>query len=131
METLKDLRNTYKKLQEESNNIYSKIRKLEKKEVYSKYTVGNCYVDKTWNDLVKIVSIKDHWISFIRLKRDFISRHGLFRYSRARAGRVHFSACGAGFAHLGGAVIWLLSAHGLAAGQRCRCCSSGFRFSVV
>lgn len=75
METLKDLRNTYKKLQEESNNIYSKIRELEKKEVYSKYTVGNCYVDKTWNDLVKIVSIKDHWISFIRLKRDFISRH--------------------------------------------------------
>ena len=75
METLKDLRNTYKKLQEESNNIYSKIRELEKKEVYSKYTIGNCYVDKTWNDLVKIVSIKDHWISFIRLKRDFISRH--------------------------------------------------------
>ena len=55
METLKDLRNTYKKLQEESNNIYSKIRELEKKEVYSKYTVGNCYVDKTWNYLVKIV----------------------------------------------------------------------------
>lgn len=75
METLKDLRNTYKKLQEKSNNIYSKIKELEKKEVYSKYTVGNCYVDKTWNYLVKIVSIKDHWISFICLKRASISRH--------------------------------------------------------
>ena len=75
METLEDLRNTYKKLQEESNNIYSKIRELEKKEVYSKYTVGNCYVDKTWNDLVKIVSIKDHWIGYICLKRASISRY--------------------------------------------------------
>ena len=75
METLQDLRNTYKKLQEESNNIYSKIRELEKKEVYSKYTVGNCYVDKTWNDLVKIVSIKDYWVGFICLKRASISRY--------------------------------------------------------
>lgn len=75
METLKELRNKYKKLQEESNNIYSKIRELEKKEVYSKYTVGNCYVDKTWNYLVKIVSIKDYWIGYICLKRDSISRY--------------------------------------------------------
>ena len=75
METLQDLRNTYKKLQEESNNIYSKIRELEKKEVYSKYTVGNCYVDQTWNYLIKIVSIKDYWIGYICLKRDSISRY--------------------------------------------------------
>lgn len=75
METLEELRNKYKKLQEESNNIYSKIRELEKKEVYSKYTVGNCYVDKTWNYLVKIVSIKDYWIGYICLKRDSISRY--------------------------------------------------------
>lgn len=75
METLQDLRNTYKKLQEECNNIYSKIRELEKKEVYSKYTVGNCYVDKTWNYLVKIVSIKDYWIGYICLKCDSISRY--------------------------------------------------------
>lgn len=75
METLEELRNTYKKLQEESNNIYSKIRELEKKKVYSKYTVGNCYVDKTLNYLVKIVSIKDHWVGFICLKRASISRY--------------------------------------------------------
>ena len=75
METLQELRNKYKKLQEESNNIYSKIRELEKKEVYSKYTVGNCYVDQTWDYLVKIVSIKDYWIGYICLKHDSISRY--------------------------------------------------------
>ena len=74
METLEELKNKYKKLQEESNNIYNKIRELEKKKVYSKHTVGNCYVDKTWNYLVKIVSIKDHWIYFICLKDATISR---------------------------------------------------------
>lgn len=31
METLEELKNTYKKLKEESNNLYSKIKTLEKK----------------------------------------------------------------------------------------------------
>ena len=31
METLEELKNTYKKLQEESNNLYSKIKALEKR----------------------------------------------------------------------------------------------------
>lgn len=75
METLQKLRNKYKKLKEESDNIYSKIRALEDKEVCSKFTVGDCYVDKTWNYLVKIVSIKDHWIYFICLKDSAISRY--------------------------------------------------------
>ena len=30
METLEELKNTYKKLQEESNNLYSKIKTLER-----------------------------------------------------------------------------------------------------
>ena len=75
METLEELRNKYKKLQEESNNIYSKIKELEKKEVYSKFTVGDCYIDKTWNYLLKIVSIKNNWIYFICLKDATISRY--------------------------------------------------------
>jgi hypothetical protein len=75
METLEELRNKYKKLQEESNNIYSKIRALEKKEARSKFTVGDCYIDKVWNYLLKIVSIKNNWIYFICLKRDSISRY--------------------------------------------------------
>ena len=75
METLKELRNQYKKLVEESNNIYSKIRALEEKEVRSKFTVGDCYIDKTWNYLLKIVSIKNNWIYFICLKDAAISRY--------------------------------------------------------
>ena len=42
METLEELKNTYKKLQEESNNIYSKIKALERRDVISKFTVGDC-----------------------------------------------------------------------------------------
>lgn len=75
METLEELRSKYKKLQEESNNLYSKIRALEKKEVRSKFTVGDCYIDKTWNYLLKIVSIKNNWIYFICLKDAAISRY--------------------------------------------------------
>ena len=59
MKTLEELKNTYKKLQEESDNLYSKIRALERKEAISKFTIGDCYLDTKWNDLIKIVSIKD------------------------------------------------------------------------
>lgn len=55
METLQELRNKYKKLKKESDNIYSKIREIEKK---SKFTVGNCYLDTIWNNLIKIVSLR-------------------------------------------------------------------------
>lgn len=75
METLEELRNTYKKLKKESDNIYSKIREIEKKDAISKFTVGNCYIDKTWNYLLKIVSIKNNWIYFICLRDATISRY--------------------------------------------------------
>ena len=75
METLEELKNKYKKLQEESNNLYSEIRALEKKEARSKFTVGDCYIDKVWNYLLKIVSIKNNWIYFICLKDAAISRY--------------------------------------------------------
>lgn len=39
METLEELKNTYKKLQEESNNLYSKIEALEKRNAISKVIV--------------------------------------------------------------------------------------------
>lgn len=39
METLEELKNTYKKLQEESNNLYSKIKALEKRSAISKVIV--------------------------------------------------------------------------------------------
>ena len=74
MEILEELRNKYKKLKEESNNIYSKIRTLEKKKAISKFTVGDCYLDTIWNTLIKIVSISDNYIYYIYLDDAIISR---------------------------------------------------------
>lgn len=71
METLQELRNKYKKLKKESDNIYSKIREIEKK---SKFTVGNCYLDTIWNNLIKIVSIKDNYVYYICLGEAYITR---------------------------------------------------------
>ena len=80
METLEELKNTYKKLKEESNNIYSKIREIEKKDVISKFTVGDCYLDTKWNDLIKIVSIKDNYIYYICLGETCITRNNSYIY---------------------------------------------------
>ena len=74
METLKELKNKYKKLQEESNNLYSKIREIEKKDVISKFTVGDCYLDTTWDDVVKIISIEDDYIYYICVSEACIKR---------------------------------------------------------
>lgn len=41
METLEELKNKYKKLQEESNNLYSKIKILERRDAISKFTIGD------------------------------------------------------------------------------------------
>lgn len=80
METLEELKNTYKKLQEESDNLYSKIRALERRNAISKFTVGDCYLDTKWNDLIKIVSIKDSYIYYICLGETCISRDNSYIY---------------------------------------------------
>ena len=80
METLEELKNTYKKLQEESDNLYSKIRALERKEAISKFTIGDCYLDTKWNDLIKIVSIKDSYIYYICLSEARITRDNSYIY---------------------------------------------------
>ena len=67
METLEELKNKYKKLQEESNNLHSKIKALERRETISKFTIGDCYLNTKWNDLIKIVSIKGNYIYYICL----------------------------------------------------------------
>ena len=81
METLEELKNTFKKLQEESNNLYSKIKTLERRETISKFTVGDCYLDTRWNDLIKIVSIKDSYIYYICLSEACISRDNSYIYN--------------------------------------------------
>ena len=80
METLEELKNKYKKLQEESNNLYNKIKALEKRDAISKFTVGDCYLDTKWNDLIKIVSIKDNYIYYICLSEAYISRDNSYIY---------------------------------------------------
>ena len=80
METLEELKNKYKELQEESNNLYSKIEALERKEAISKFTVGDCYLDTIWNNLIKIVSIKDNYIYYIRLDEACITRDNSYIY---------------------------------------------------
>lgn len=80
METLEELKNTYKKLKEESNNLYSKIKALENQDKISKFTVGNCYLDTLWNKLIKIVSIKDNYVYYIYLDEACISRDNFYIY---------------------------------------------------
>ena len=80
METLEELKNKYKKLQEESNNLYSKIKALEKRNEISKFTVGDCYLDTIWNRLIKIVSIKDNYIYYICLDEASIIRDNFYIY---------------------------------------------------
>ena len=81
METLEELKNTYKKLQEESNNLYSKIKALENRNAISKFTIGDCYLDTKWNDLIKIVSIKDNYIYYICLNEACITRDDSYIYN--------------------------------------------------
>ena len=80
METLEELKNKYKKLQEESNNLHSKIKALERREAISKFTIGDCYLDKKWNDLIKIVSIKGNYIYYICLGEACITRNNSYIY---------------------------------------------------
>ena len=80
METLEELKNKYKKLQEESNNLHSKIKALERRNVISKFTIGDCYLDKKWNDLIKIVSIKDNYLYYICLSEACITRDNSYIY---------------------------------------------------
>lgn len=67
METLEELKNTYKKLKEESNNLYNKIRALENQDKISKFTVGECYLDTRQDNLIKIVSIQGNYVYYICL----------------------------------------------------------------
>ena len=76
METLEELKNTYKKLQEESNNLYSKIRALEN----SKFTVGECYLDTRQDNLIKIVSVQGNYVYYMCLNNLSICRESSYLF---------------------------------------------------
>lgn len=80
METLKELRAKYKQLKSESNIICNQIKILERQEALSNFTVGDCYFDTIWNNLIKIVSIHDNYIYYICLDDSNISRDNIYIY---------------------------------------------------
>lgn len=80
METLEELKNTYKRLQEESNHLYNKIKALENQDKISKFTVGECYLDTRQDNLIKIVSIQDNYVYYICLSEACITRDNSYIY---------------------------------------------------
>lgn len=80
METLKELRAKYKQLKKERDDIYNKIRILEKKEILSNFVVGNCYFDIKFNTLIKIVSISNSYVYYICVDEDYIGRDSSYIY---------------------------------------------------
>ncbi len=74
METLKELRAKYKQLKKESNNIHNQIKILERKEISSNFTVGDCYFDIEWRTLIKIVGKSDSYVYYICVNETYISR---------------------------------------------------------
>lgn len=80
METLKELRAKYKQLKSESDNIYNQIKVLERQEVLSNFTVGDCYLDIEYNSLMKIISIKNSYVYYILIDETCISRDSSYIY---------------------------------------------------
>lgn len=80
METLKELRAKYKQLKKGSDDIYNQIRLLEKKEILSNFTVGNCYFDIKFNTLIKIVAISNSYVYYICVDKDYIGRDSSYIY---------------------------------------------------
>ena len=80
MKTLKELRAKYRQLKKESKDIYNQIRILEKKEILSNFTVGDCYFDIEFNTLIKIVAISNSYIYYICIDEDYIGRDSSYIY---------------------------------------------------
>ena len=80
MKTLEKLREEYNNLNKKRNAIYRKIVELERQEVTNTFTVGECYLDTIWNNLIKIVSIKDNYVYYIRLDEACITRDNFYIY---------------------------------------------------
>ena len=74
METLKELKEKFDKLDKERSILFKKIRKLEDQEILKSVTVGNCYLD-IWNDrFVKIIAIDNNEFCSIIIDEYSITR---------------------------------------------------------
>ena len=74
METLKELKEKFDKLDKERSILFKKIRKLEDQEILKNVTVGDCYLD-IWNDrFVKIIAIDNNEFCSIIIDEYSITR---------------------------------------------------------
>ena len=80
MKTLKELRAKYKQLKKESDDINNQIKILERKEILSNLTVGDCYFDTVWSTLIKIVAISNSYVYYICVDGDYIGRDSSYIY---------------------------------------------------
>ena len=62
METLEELREKYKNLNEKRTTIYNKIVELEQQEINNKFTVGECYLTTYYNSFKKIIKIDNNML---------------------------------------------------------------------
>lgn len=74
METLKELKEKYNKLNKEIVFLCNKIRKLEIQELINKINIGDCYFDSDCINFKKIIEIKDCNIYYIQISKDTIAK---------------------------------------------------------
>ena len=78
METLKELKEKFNKLNKERGILFKKILELEDQETLKKFTVGNCYLDICKNHFAKVIAIDNDELCAIiidecSIKRDWFT----------------------------------------------------------
>ena len=78
METLKELKEKFNKLNKERGILFKRILELEDQETLKKFTVGNCYLDICKNHFAKIIAIDNDELCAIiidecSIKRDWFT----------------------------------------------------------
>ena len=78
METLKELKEEFDKLNKKRGILFKKILELEDRETLKKFTVGNCYRDIYNNHFAKVIAIDNDELCAIiidecSIKRDWLT----------------------------------------------------------
>ena len=78
METLKELKEKFNKLNKERGILFKRILELEDQETLKKFTVGNCYLDICKNHFAKVIAIDNDELCAIiidecSIKRDWFT----------------------------------------------------------
>ena len=74
METLKELKEKFDKLDKERSILFKKIRKLEDQEILKSATVNSCYLDIRNDRFVKIIAIDNNEFCSIIISECCIER---------------------------------------------------------